>query len=159
MVTPTYTKPLVVDKDGHARELERQDIKNRTPLSASLEDEIIRGLHKLLPGADAVVVADQVVESDCGVITNRVRDEIMKLAMQHPQMVIAVDLRGRVGLFNQVILKPNAQEALAALDPMPNGSSLERLQTCAGQLFQRTQRPGILNDGRPGHSRGLECRL
>ena len=151
VVTPTYTKPIAVELDGRRHELERQDIKNRAPLPASLEADVIRRLQEMLPGVDGVVVADQVVESGCGVITTRVRDAICQLAADHPHVVVAVDSRARIGLFRQVILKPNALEALTAIDPAGvHDSSLEHLQTCAEQLFQRAARPVFLTMGAQG---------
>ena len=151
VVTPTYTKPIAVESDGRRHELERQDIKNRAPLPASLEADVIRRLKEMLPGVDGVVVADQVVESGCGVITTRVRDAISQLAADHPKVVVAVDSRARIGLFRQMILKPNAPEALTAIDPAGvYDSSLERLQACAEQLFQRAARPVFLTVGDQG---------
>ena len=151
VITPTYSKPLVIEGDGHQHELERQDIKNRTALPIPLQEEVIRQLYELLPGMDGVVVADQVVETNCGVITERVRDEIMKLALRHPQVVIAADSRAHIGLFSQVVLKPNAQEAVSAVEPfLFQGSGIERLQACAGQLFKRTTRPVFLTMGNQG---------
>ncbi len=151
VVTPTYTKPIAVEKDGRRHELERLDIKNRAPLPAPLEVEIIRCLRELLPGVDGIVVADQVVESGCGVITDRVRDEIIQLAVDHPRVVIAVDSRARIGLFRRVVLKPNAQEALSAINPgLAHASGLDRLRACADQLFQRSARPVFLTMGDQG---------
>jgi rfaE bifunctional protein kinase chain/domain len=149
--TPTYTKPLVVETDGRQHELERQDVKNRSPLPASLEDKIIRRLREWLPAMDAVVIVDQVIESDCGVITTRVRDEIVGLATLYPNVVVAADSRARIGLFRQVIFKPNTQEALSAIEPAAiAGSTLERLQACALQLYQRAARPVFLTLGEQG---------
>ncbi len=151
VVTPTYTKPIAVELDGRRNELERQDIKNRVPLPAALEVEVIRRLKEMLPGVDGVVVADQVVESGCGVITTRVRDALCQLPADQPDGVIAVDSRARIGLFRQVILKPNAQEALTAINPAGrHDSSLERLQACAEQLFQCAARPVFLTMGDQG---------
>ena len=151
VITPTYTKPLAIEKDGRQHELERQDIKNRAPLPTSVEAQVIQRLGELLPGMDGVVIIDQVGECNCGVITDRVRDEIMKLALRHPRVVVAADSRARIGLFRQVILKPNAQEAVTALNATEvQDSSLEHIQALAGQLFQRTARPVFLTMGDQG---------
>lgn len=151
VITPTYTKPLAVEKDGRQHELERQDIKNRAPLPASVEAQVIQRLNELLPVMDGVVVVDQVGESNCGVITDRVRDELIKLASRHPQVVVAADSRARIGLFRQVILKPNEQEALSASgSPGVKDPDFESVQACAAQLFQRTTRPVFLTLGDQG---------
>ncbi len=150
-ITPTYTKPLVVEKDGRRHELERQDIKNRGPLPAGIQEEIITRLRNLLPAMDGVAVADQVIENDCGVITGQVRAEIKRLAKQNPEMVIAVDSRARIGQYESVILKPNAQEALATLPPAAAADSWsDRLQACGLQLYHRTGKPVFLTMGDQG---------
>ena len=82
--TPTYTKPMLREPDGSARELNRLDIKNRTPLPADAEDQLIARLRGLLPRVHGVIIADQVQEADCGVITERVRDELAALAQAYP---------------------------------------------------------------------------
>ncbi len=49
--TPTYTKPMLREPDGTAHELNRLDIKNRSPLPAEVEDRLIKALRQLLPRA------------------------------------------------------------------------------------------------------------
>ena len=107
--TPTYTKPLLRKPDGTVAELNRLDIKNRTPLPADAEDQLITHLRGLLPRVHGVIIADQVQEADCGVITERVRDELSALARAYPTVAFLADSRVRVGLFEDVILKPNAR--------------------------------------------------
>ena len=151
VITPTYTKPMAVEEDGRQHELERQDIKNRSPLPASVEAQVIRRLNELLPAVDGVVVADQVGEKNCGVVTDRVRDTITSLASRYPRVVVAVDSRARIGLYRQVVLKPNGKEAASALNlPEILESDLERGRACAVQLFQRTARPVFLTLGVQG---------
>ena len=58
--TPTYTKPMMHEADGRIHELSRLDIKNRSPLATSLEDALIERLNDLVPGAQGVIIADQV---------------------------------------------------------------------------------------------------
>ena len=66
--TPAYTKPMLGKE-----ELNRLDIKNRTPTPIPLQDRIIGLLEKEWPRLDALIVLDQVSEEDCGVVTLRVR--------------------------------------------------------------------------------------
>jgi len=115
--TPTYTKPMVREADGREHEIQRLDMKNRTPLPAELEDLVIIRLRKLVPRMNGVIVADQVPERNCGVITDRVREEIGRLALHHPDVIFAADSRARIGLFQHVIIKPNAREATLAVNP------------------------------------------
>ncbi len=107
--TPTYTKPMYGEK-----ELNRLDIKNRTPTPAALEDAVLRLLDEAWPRLDALLVLDQVSETDCGVVTGRVRERITKLAERDPTKFILADSRERIGSFRNVCVKPNEDECLAA---------------------------------------------
>ena len=83
--TPTYTKPML-----GTEELNRLDIKNRTPTPDGIQDHIIELLDEAWPQLDALLVLDQVSEADCGVVTARVRDHIAKLAEgDHTKFVLA----------------------------------------------------------------------
>jgi bifunctional ADP-heptose synthase (sugar kinase/adenylyltransferase) len=115
--TPTYTKPMVRESDGREHEIQRLDIKNRSTLPTEAEDLVIGRLRALVPQMDGVIVADQVQEANYGVVTDRVRAEIGELALHHPGVVFAADSRARIGLFQHVIVKPNAQEAILAVRP------------------------------------------
>ena len=55
------------------RELNRLDIKNRRPLPAETEEQVLHALATAWPVVDALLVLDQVSEADCGVVTARVR--------------------------------------------------------------------------------------
>src|SRR5262249_20920461 len=70
---PTYPKPMLHEPGRPPRELNRLDIKNRTPLPRGAEDDILRRAADAWAGLDAVIVLDQVSEPECGVITSRVR--------------------------------------------------------------------------------------
>jgi rfaE bifunctional protein kinase chain/domain len=146
--TPTYTKPLVRESDGREHEIERLDIKNRSPLPAEVEDLLIGRLRTLIPQVDGVIVADQVQEANCGVITGRVRAEIGELALRHPGVVFAADSRARIGLFQHVIVKPNAREAI--LVTRPGEVNLELARESGAELFRRNRKPVFLTIGDQG---------
>ena len=149
--TPTYTKPMVQESDGREHEIQRLDIKNRSPLSAEAEDLVIGRLRAVVPQVDGVIVADQVQEANCGVITDRVRAEIGELALRHPGVVFAADSRARIGLFQRVIVKPNAQEALLAVRPDWAGEVTPELARESGaELFRRNREPVFLTVGAQG---------
>jgi rfaE bifunctional protein kinase chain/domain len=149
--TPTYTKPMLREPDGSTRELNRLDIKNRSPLPAEAEDEIVLRLRQIVPRVQGVIVADQAQECNCGVITDRVRDEITALAQAHPSIVFAADSRERIGLFRHVILKPNAREATRAIYP-ERTVELDRagVETCGTELARRNGKPVFLTLGADG---------
>src|SRR5262245_8240556 len=58
--TPTYTKPMLCEAGKPARELNRLDIKNRTPTPAEAEDRVLAALAEVWPHLDALLVLDQV---------------------------------------------------------------------------------------------------
>src|SRR5438552_6492991 len=61
--TPTYTKPMLCAAGEPPRELNRMDIKNRTPTPAAAEDAVIERLRERWSACDAWVVLDQVNEA------------------------------------------------------------------------------------------------
>jgi bifunctional ADP-heptose synthase (sugar kinase/adenylyltransferase) len=103
--TPTYTKPMLA-KD----ELNRLDIKNRTPTPDGIQEHLIELLDEAWPQLDALLVLDQVSEVDCGVVTARVRDHVAKLAEDDPAKFVLADSREQIGLFRNVCVKPNQAE-------------------------------------------------
>jgi rfaE bifunctional protein kinase chain/domain len=108
--TPTYCKPMY-----GSQELNRLDTKNRTPTPAALEDAVLAHLYAAWRECDAWLVLDQVSEPDCGVVTARVRDELAALATGEPARFVLADSRERIGLFRNVCIKPNMDEALNAM--------------------------------------------
>jgi rfaE bifunctional protein kinase chain/domain len=142
--TPTYTKPMLCEREKPSRELNRLDIKNRRPMPQALEEQIIEKLREIWPRLDALVVLDQVSETDCGVITARVRDCLAQLAMETPCRFVLADSRLRIGDFRNVCLKPNRQEAMAAV------SGEQALDDVAAELSRRVGRFVFCTDGVQG---------
>jgi bifunctional ADP-heptose synthase (sugar kinase/adenylyltransferase) len=153
--TPTYTKPMMREPDGRIHELNRLDIKNRSPLPSATEQDLIARLCEQVPQVDGVIVADQVQERNCGVITDRVRAELSALARAHPDVVIAADSRVRVGEFRDIICKPNAREATRAIHTdLGDGDAIEAdratAEACARELCRRNGKPVFLTVGADG---------
>lgn len=109
--TPTYTKPML-----GADELNRLDIKNRTPTPEGIQEHLIELLDEAWPQLDALLVLDQVSEVDCGVVTATVRDHLAKLAQNDPSKFVLADSRNRIELFKSVCVKPNRQELKFAVN-------------------------------------------
>lgn len=151
--TPTYIKPMVRTPDGE-RELERLDIKNRAPLSPALEARLIAQLtERLQPGCPlhAVVIADQVEERNCGVITDRVRQALAELAEACPDVVFFADSRVRIGEFRNVTIKPNKHEAARALHPDWTGDvTLGQAEAFGRELAARHDRTVYVTVGEAG---------
>lgn len=150
--TPTYTKPMLrgASPPADLHELNWLDIKNRAPLPTEVEDTIISHFHKALPRVHGVVTTDQVTEANCGVITDRVRVELCAQARAHPDKVIAADSRERIRLFQNVILKSNAREAVRAVHPKGNASDPKVVETCGAALAGRAGRPVFVTMGADG---------
>lgn len=148
--TPTYTKPMLREVDGAAHELSRLDIKNRATLPADVEDAIIARLRAALPHVQAVVIADQVPEGNCGVITDRVRAELCAQAPAHPDKVFAADSRERIGLFQDVILKANAREVVRAVQPEGDATDRKVIEACGLALAARARKPIVVTLGAQG---------
>lgn len=131
--TPTYTKPML-----GSRELNRIDIKNRSRMLIEHEEGgVLRAIQHSWHDVDAWIVLDQVSEENCGVITDRVRDEIARLAANDPRLVLA-DSRERIHQFRNVSVKPNEREAAA----FPGGPSAFAA-TLGRHVFQTLGERGI----------------
>jgi bifunctional ADP-heptose synthase (sugar kinase/adenylyltransferase) len=111
--TPTYTKPILVRSGEQPRELNRLDIKNRTPTSLAVEKILIEYLDACWNEIDALIVVDQVSEPNCGVVTDRVRGRLAELAARDPDRFVLADSRERIREFRNVCVKPNEREAAA----------------------------------------------
>ncbi|RME71960.1 MAG: carbohydrate kinase, partial [Chloroflexi bacterium] len=155
--TPTYTKPLVHPPEGGPpRELNRLDIKNRRPLPAELETAVLAQVERLLPAVSGVVIADQVPERNCGVITDRVRAGLSRLAAQYPAKPFLVDSRTRIGEFAGVMLKPNIHEARAAVagqsqpDDIAAGDLLAAARRYGSALYERNRQAVFVTLGEQG---------
>jgi len=151
LFTPTYTKPMMREPDGREHEIQRLDIKNRIPLPTEVEEEVITRLRTLVSKVDGVVVADQVQERNCGVITDGVREEMGRLALRYLGKIFVADSRERIGLFRYVIIKPNRREATLAMQPDWKGEfTLGVARECSAELFRRNQKPVFLTAGSHG---------
>ena len=140
--TPTYTKPMLQKTGAPAMELNRLDIKNRTPLSESGQESILTFLQQVWKQLDALIISDQVSETECGVVTTPVRNDLAKLGNAEPSKVILTDSRERIGLFRSVWTKPNLRECLQATE---KGQGLSG----EGHLEEKYVRDLALQTGRP----------
>jgi rfaE bifunctional protein kinase chain/domain len=149
--TPTYTKPIMREIDNQVHELNRIDIKNRSPLPDVIQTQLIERLGALAATVSGVVVADQVSEANCGVITDRIRTALSEVARSHPDLIIAADSRERIGLFRNVIIKPNAREALQALSKNIQGDvDRSELESAGAALHRQNERPVFITAGAEG---------
>ncbi len=144
--TPTYTKPILHTAQGPPRELNRLDIKNRSPLPRAAEQHILAAIEEAWPALDALLVQDQVSEAECGVITTRVREELQALGQRQPDKLILADSRERIGLFRSVCAKPNEGECAMALANFTDAD----VQAAVTALAARLARPVFCTRGSAG---------
>lgn len=143
--TPTYTKPMY-----GAKELNRLDIKNRTPTPPDVEAAILNRLDDAWPRLDALLVLDQVSEEDCGVVTRRVREHAAMLGERDPSRFILADSRERIGSFRNVCLKPNRDELQRFWSLRHGKAALPVGGIPAADLLRQTQRPVFATCGEEG---------
>lgn len=149
--TPTYTKPMQRQPDGSEVEMNRLDIKNRQPLPAELEKALLERIRAVVAQVHGVLIADQVPERNCGVITDRVREELARLALAHPEVLFIADSRLRIGEFRHITLKPNQREAVQAVHPGFAGKvDRAAAQEAGRELSTRNGRPVFVTLGPDG---------
>ena len=161
LLTPTYTKPMMHEPDGRVHELERLDIKNRSPLPEDVEATILERLRSVAPEVDAVIVSEYVQERNCGAITDRVREEVARLGAALPRKVLIADSRTRIGAYRNVSIKSNQSEALRAIGAEAEGEpDPAAVESAARELASRNGRPAFVTLGPRGMlvSDGGRCR-
>jgi len=111
--TFTYTKPLVRYEGEPPEELNRLDLRSRTPMSPALEDLLRAALADVVIHADAIIAMDQVPEPAHGVLTPRVKETLADLAEAHPDKIVLADSRTAAGDYTGVAVKVNLAELAA----------------------------------------------
>jgi sugar/nucleoside kinase (ribokinase family) len=135
--TPTYAKPMLSKESGPAVELNRIDIKNRTPTPDAAIDRVLELFEAEWAKTDVWIALDQVSEPDCGVVTRRVIGRLSELGAAAPGRFVLADSRERIHEFRSVCVKPNAREA----SHFPGG---------AAEFARQTGRPVFLTKGDAG---------
>ena len=142
-VTNTYIKPL---RKGYADNVvyedPRLDFTNYEPLAAVTEKKLLALLDRLAKKVDVLCVCDQM---PCGCITEAVRERIC--ALGESGLTVIVDSRDRIGLYSDVIVKPNEIEASRVFKGKVKATDFEQL---AKLMEVRTGRPAIVTAGEKG---------
>ena len=138
--TTTFIKPILKGYNSEQEDA-RIDFENAEPLAEDLEECLIERVTGQLPQLDAVLVADQLDVN--GIITPRVREALNDLAGENPEKVFVVDSRQHIGLFRNMVLKPNWTEATLAVDPTRDLRTLNTkdLAEVGNTLSRQTNRP------------------
>ncbi len=151
IMTPTYLKPRNIHDASLAGEHERYDTKNRQPAPARLLELVLAEFDRVVSDVDAVVILDQVVEDDCGVITARMRDALAERARRHHHVLFWADSRKHIRRFQNIAIKPNQFEAVDHANPLPNERiDLERLKSVLPALRAATNAPVCVTLGERG---------
>ena len=134
--TNAYIKPLRKGISDVVYEDPRLDFNNSEVISSSTEQSLLDALDSLQ--CDALCVCDQL---PFGCITPVIRERICKLGQDG--MTVIVDSRDRIGLYNNVIVKPNELEASRTINQaVPEG--IDALRPIAAELSKRTGRPAVV---------------
>jgi bifunctional ADP-heptose synthase (sugar kinase/adenylyltransferase) len=172
-MTPTYLKPRDQTDPSLAGEHNRYDTKNRLLTTVEVQDRLIASLDALLPQLDAVIVADQVEEKDCGVVTTRLAEAIAERARRvgswelggrrgerrgecspqppAPRVIFWADSRRRIRQFRNVIIKPNQFEAVGWESAPPDAEvDMDDLVQAVQRLREQTGAPVVATRGATG---------
>jgi bifunctional ADP-heptose synthase (sugar kinase/adenylyltransferase) len=155
-ITPTYAKPLKQDAQGSCRELNRLDIRTRGPLSEPVCQIVCDRLQKVFETSDGLIVLDQILEANWGVVNERVRSELDRLARQFPHKLIYIDSRAHLGQFSSGVLKGNRAELERAAGQAGDWQAGDwqaydrDYRNAAAELCRRTGRPLFCTLGEAG---------
>ncbi len=143
-LTPTYIKPLKPETDGQWRELNRLDVRTRSPLSDEMRIAVCQHLREALQTCDGLIVLDQVAEENQGVVNDQVRTELEQLSREDPGKLVYVDSRQSLGRFRFGILKGNESEIIEA------SGGETAVEAAATKLTERTERHVFCTRGESG---------
>ena len=133
-LTPTYTKPLRQDAGGAWRELNRLDVRTRAPLSTWATELLCHRLEQVFRSSDGLIVLDQLVDENCGIVNAAVRDMLQRLSAEQPAKLIFVDSRRFLGKFTVGVLKGNRSEVVGSIGYYPSvETSLQALAAKTGR--------------------------
>ena len=146
VVTPTYIKPLRRGISQVVYEDPRLDFANYQELPEALEARLLSQLDAVAGQLDALCVSDQLL---MGCVTPRVRERV--LALSRAGLTVVVDSRDRVGLYRDVVVKPNEVEAMRALGrPVEDSEQPEAMAQAALELSAQCGRPALVTWGDKG---------
>ncbi len=133
-----YIKPLRMGISDVIYEDPRLDFEHRGPLPRAAQKHLLEALAQADEELDVLLVCDQMAQ---GCVSARVRERVSRLGKEG--LLILVDSREHIGLFKNVIVKPNAMEARKA-------TGEEDSKAAALRLTRMTGRPVFVTLGREG---------
>ena len=107
-------------------------------------------MEEAIKRSDALLLLDQVCETDTGVLTAKVRQAAAELARRYPQKLVYADSRAFIHLYRDMVIKCNELEA-ARMTGRPEGEFRpETVFDCMDDLRALTGRPVVITCGRHG---------
>lgn len=150
VVTPVYLKPMFM-RDGALVEGNRLDVKNFRKTPESIQDALIANMEAVAQKVDAIILLDQLNETDFGVVTSRLRDAAAELARRKPELLIFADSREFIHEFRNVTIKCNNFEALRLTGrPQSDTFRPEDIFNCMDDLSARTGKPVFITCNKYG---------
>lgn len=146
-VTPTYTM-ILSNESGEYRETGQMDIKNQKATPEDIEEKMIETVHRVVQEAkpDAIIILDQLNEENFGATTGKVRDELSKIALDNPDLIMFVDSRQFIHEFHNMYLKCNGKE----FEKSEFYCKEDTIEDCAGKISRENGRPIIITKGKDG---------
>lgn len=132
--TNTYLKPMRGQNRQNSVEINRLDFRNFKATSKNAEDKIIKNLRKAVSVSHGVIITDQFIDRNHGVITDKVRTEISRIALEYPNVFFCADSRGFINEFKNVIQKCNEFEIKKTVNNAENKETIKtRFVTLGGK--------------------------
>ena len=153
MQTCCYIKPMRGNGDGTDTELNRLDIRDFRAPAREVEDALIENLKTAAENASAVIILDQFMQRDIGIMTGRVRTAVNEIAKQYGErgVLFFVDSRYHADEFRNMTVKCNNFEFMS-LGSFPEGNpeSEEEIKKRAGILNVQTGNTYFITRGSRG---------
>ena len=151
LMTPTYLKPRDMTDASLEGEHSRYDTKNRQPTPDFVIDAVIAAMDRVIPNVDAVIVADQVEEANCGIINSVFRKVLADRASENSHVVFWADSRRFISEYRNTIIKPNQFEAVGRTNPMPGETvDFDQLVSAVSDLRTTNDAPVFVTLGERG---------
>jgi len=145
IITSAYCKPIRHGISPVAYEDPRLDFTNLEPICEEVEQQVLDSLLQAVEDTDILIVCDQFANS-C--ISPRILATINELGKKMP---VIVDSRNRIGLYKNVIVKPNEVEACACLQlPADTVLQPEGPRCVAQKMEALTGHPALVTLGEHG---------
>ena len=148
-LTPTYIKPMKQDKSGAWQELNRLDVRTRAPLSDQSHRRLAANVGELFVRVDGLIVLDQIVEENWGVVDERMRRVLKELSQRDAKKLIYSDSRAFLSRFDFGILKGNRSEYARAGGTLQSGAEMP-LESVLEALVKRNGRSMFCTVGEEG---------